>query len=149
MTRVAAEGRVFRRPESVLVIVHTPAEALLLRRRQPFDFWQSVTGTLDPGEIHADTAARELAEETGLSEPDRLEFTGVTRTFEIDPRWRDRYAPGVTRNLEYEWRYPVPSRVSIALSHDEHSEYVWLPLDEAAKRVWSWTNREALESLLT
>ena len=149
MPQAAASGRSFRRPQSVLVIVHTPAEALLLRRHHPFDFWQSVTGTLDAGESHAETAARELDEETGLSEAGRLHFTGVTRTFEIDPRWRDRYAPGVTRNLEFEWRYPVPAPVPITLSRDEHSECVWLPLDEAAKRVWSWTNREALESLLS
>ena len=37
----------FRRPESVLVVVHTPAlEVLLLERVEPRGFWQSVTGTL-------------------------------------------------------------------------------------------------------
>lgn len=137
-----------RRPESVLVIVHTPVMALLLRRREPFDFWQSVTGTLDQGETHADTALRELGEETGLGPQGQLVYTGVARTFEIDPRWRDRYAPGVTENLEYEWRFVLADPVDIALSEREHSEYEWLPLAEAAERVWSWTNREALQSLL-
>ena len=137
-----------RRPESVLVVVHTPDMALLLRRVKPFEFWQSVTGTLDSGESHTETAARELGEETGLEANGQLVYTGVTRTFVIDPRWRDRYAPGVTENLEYEWRLPLEAPVDIAISEREHSEYVWLPLAEAAERVWSWTNREALERLL-
>lgn len=137
-----------RRPESVLVVVHTETEALLLRRRRPFDFWQSVTGTLLDGERHAEAAARELLEETGLSGEGRLEFTGKARTFVIDPRWRHRFAPGVTENLEYEWHFRVQQPMSIRLSKTEHSEYLWLPISDAVLKVWSWTNREALESLL-
>ncbi len=93
----------YRRPESVLVVVYSrDGYALLLRRSKPFDFWQSVTGGLDPGERHADAAARELEEETGLSGEGRLSFSGVARRFTIDPRWRERYAPGVVENVEYE-----------------------------------------------
>lgn len=139
---------VYRRPESVLVVVHTTGQALLLRRRRPFVFWQSVTGSLDPGEGHADAARRELAEETGLLGEGELVCTGVSRQFVIDPRWRDRYAPGVTENTEYEYRYRLDAPVDIALAVDEHSAFAWLPIAAAADRVWSWTNREALESLL-
>ena len=40
----------FRRPESVLVVVHAAdGQVLILRRSQPFDFWQSVTGSLQAG----------------------------------------------------------------------------------------------------
>jgi dATP pyrophosphohydrolase len=139
----------YRRPESVLVVVHTGTEALLLCRRRPFAFWQSVTGSLDQGEDHAAAAARELEEETGITGRGRLEFTGRTRTFIIDPRWRHRFAPGVTENLEYEWRYRVQETMDIRLSPTEHSTYLWLPIKDAAEKVWSWTNREALESLLS
>jgi len=59
---------VYKRPESVLVVIHTPrGEVLLLRRRQPADFWQSVTGSLEWGESTAQAARRELAEETGFA----------------------------------------------------------------------------------
>jgi dATP pyrophosphohydrolase len=138
----------YRRPVSVLVVVHTDdGQVLLLRRKQPFDFWQSVTGTLADGEGHAEAALRELREETGLDDPDRLVFTGTCRRFVIDPRWRHRYAPGVLENEEFEWRYRVPAAQEIHISTAEHTEYRWLSLEEAINTVWSWTNREALESL--
>jgi len=132
----------------VLVVVYaTTGEVLVLRRVRPFEFWQSVTGSLDPGESHADAAARELLEETGLSAEGRLFFSGTARTFTIDPRWRDRYAPGVTENLEYDWRYELDVPADVEIARDEHSDYEWLPVDEAIRRVWSWTNKEAIETL--
>lgn len=141
-------GPVFRRPESVLVVVYSrDGYALLLRRAKPFDFWQSVTGSLDDGERHADAAARELAEETGLSDQGRLLYSGVARQFTIDPRWRDRYAPGIVENVEYEWRYELPERCEIRIDGDEHSDFEWLTIDRAVEKVWSWTNRQALENL--
>lgn len=137
-----------RRPESVLVVVYTPAaEVLLLRRTAPFSFWQSVTGSLDPGETPAETARRELVEETGLGERGTLIDTGVARTFTIDPRWLDRYPPGVTENREYEWHFRLPDALAVTIDPEEHSEYRWVDVDEAIELVWSWTNREALELL--
>ena len=138
----------YRRPESVLVVVYSDdGQALLLRRKQPLDFWQSVTGTLKEGESHADAARRELREETGLGDVGELSFVGVTRRFTIDPRWQHRYPPGVTENDEFEWRFRVPAPVDVEISTDEHSEYRWVAIEDAVREVWSWTNREALESL--
>lgn len=142
-----APGR-HRRPQSVLVIVYTPErEVLLLQRKRPFDFWQSVTGSLDPDETHEQAARRELFEETGLGDDGLLRYSGNVRTFIIDPRWRHRYAPGVTENTEYEYRYRVPVRCDIDLDREEHAAFEWLPVRRAAELVWSWTNREALEAL--
>ena len=68
----------WKRPESVLVVVYTAAdEVLVLLRRQPPDFWQSVTGSLRWDETHPlDAARRELREETGL---DAAEWTALGR----------------------------------------------------------------------
>ena len=138
----------FRRPESVLVIVHAvDGKVLLLRRSRPFDFWQSVTGSLQPGEAHADAARRELHEETGLTDEGRLLYSGVSRQFTIDLRWRNRYAPGIVENVEYEWHYVLDAARPVRLSASEHSEYLWLPRREALATVWSWTNRDAIETL--
>ena len=137
-----------RRPESVLVVVYSDdGRALLLRRRRPFAFWQSVTGSLLPGETHEQAARRELTEETGLESQGRLEYAGVSRQFAIDPRWRKRFAPGVVENVEFEWHYRLPEVADIVLERDEHSTYRWLPIAEASEAVWSWTNRDALWNL--
>jgi dATP pyrophosphohydrolase len=120
---------------------------LLLRRSKPFDFWQSVTGSLKDDESHADTAARELFEETGLTDEGELTFSGVSRTFVIDPRWRNKFAPGVVENVEFEWRYRLAVKTDIVINANEHSEFCWVPVDEAIARVWSWTNRDALKQL--
>ena len=137
-----------RRPESVLVVVHADdGQVLLLRRVSPFEFWQSVTGSLDAGELHADTARRELCEETGLTDEGSLIDTGTRRTFTIDPRWRHKYAPGITENVEHEWRYRLPQPVDVTADPEEHSEWQWLPINDAIELVWSWTNRDALKKL--
>ena len=138
----------YRRPVSVLVLVYAAdGSILLLRRLRPFDFWQSVTGSLQRDEAHAEAALRELAEETGLAGEGKLTFSGTSRSFTIDPRWRDRYAPGVTENVEFEWHYRLPAKTDIAMNTLEHSEYRWFSLDRAIEAVWSWTNREALVEL--
>ena len=130
------------------MIVYTDdAKILLLRRHSPFDFWQSVTGSLDVGEQSSDAAQRELNEETGFKEEGELVDTGVSRRFTIDPRWLDRYSPGVTENTEYEWRYRLPVTMEIQVNQEEHSAYSWMPLEEAIDAVWSWTNKEALRDL--
>jgi dATP pyrophosphohydrolase len=137
----------FRRPVSVLIIVHTAAgDVLLLRRSRPFDFWQSVTGSLAEGETHSEAAVRELTEETGLSSEGVLSYSGLSRQFVIDPRWPTSISP-VVENVEFEWRYRLDQAVPIRLHDAEHSEFCWCPIDEAVERVWSWTNRAALEQL--
>jgi dATP pyrophosphohydrolase len=137
-----------RRPESVLVIVHTDdARVLLLKRKAPFEFWQSVTGSLDDREVPAECARRELMEETGLDPRDNLVDSGVSRVFTIDLRWLDRYSPGVTENREYEWRLALPEPVDITIDGAEHSAWRWVDIDHAIDSVWSWTNKAALEAL--
>lgn len=142
-----ADARRFRRPESVLVIVHTVAlDCLLIERVSPPGFWQSVTGTLGWDEAKAAAAAREVREETGL-DPQGLRDAGITRAFPILPAWRSRYAPEVTQNLEHLFYLELPERRPITLDPAEHRDSAWLPVGEALAKVSSWTNREGLERL--
>jgi dihydroneopterin triphosphate diphosphatase len=137
----------FRRPESVLVVVHTPGlDCLLLERVEPRGFWQSVTGTLRPDETPAECAARELVEETGLA-PLGLRDAEVQRSFPILPAWRSRYAPGVDSNVEHQWYLEVPEVRAVQIEPTEHVAYLWLPVEAAIEKVASWTNREALQRL--
>jgi dATP pyrophosphohydrolase len=136
-----------KRPESVLVVIHTPAlVCLVLERVEPAGFWQSVTGSLDWGETPAECAAREVREETGLA-PARLRDAGVEQRFPILPAWRARYAPGVDTNLEHLWYLEVAAGSPVRLNPAEHRRFEWLPVEAAIGRVTSWTNRSALERL--
>jgi dATP pyrophosphohydrolase len=137
----------YKRPESVLVVIHTRAlECLLLERVEPPGFWQSVTGTLLWSETPAECAARVVREETGL-EPTGLRDARVQRSFPLLPAWRARYAPGVDTNVEHLWYLELPAVAPIRLEPREHVAFAWLPVAEAAAKVSSWTNREALERL--
>ncbi|MDO9358003.1 MAG: dihydroneopterin triphosphate diphosphatase [Polaromonas sp.] len=137
----------FKIPESVLVVIHTPAkEVLLIERADHPGFWQCVTGAKDlPGEALPDAAAREVLEETGICAPsDQFRDWGVTNVYDIYPAWRARYAPGVTRNTEHVFSLCVPAGAAVTLSPREHTAFVWLPWLEAADQCFSPSNAEAI-----
>ena len=139
----------YKLPISVLVVVHTPAlEVLLLERADRPGFWQSVTGSQDEGETLRETAVRELREETGLDAA-RYELTDWRRQnrYEIYRRWRSRYAPGVTHNIEHVFGLRVPQPLEVALQPREHLRHEWLPWQAAAEKVFSWSNAEAIREL--
>jgi len=136
-------------PVSVLIVVYTPdLQVLMLERADRPGFWQSVTGSQHEGETLAQTAQRELAEETGL-DASRYELIDWQREnrFEIYLQWRHRYAPGVTHNVEHVFGLQLPRPVEVTLAPREHLAYAWLPWQEAAERAFSWSNAEAIREL--
>lgn len=138
----------YKRPESVLVVIHTAqGEVLRLLRREPPDFWQSVTGSLLPGESPLRAALREVREETGLDAGVGLTDSGVINRYPIHPAWRERYAPSVHENIEYVFSLLLPETAEIHLSPTEHSEYRWLPREQAAEFAASATDRAAILAL--
>ncbi|MCZ6565864.1 MAG: dihydroneopterin triphosphate diphosphatase [Gammaproteobacteria bacterium] len=133
-----------KRPESVLIVVYTQAcEVLMLRRKYPNDFWQSVTGSLEWDEAPLDAAIRELQEETGLIKQE-LHDCQYSKVFEIYSIWRERYAPGVTENTEHVYTVELPEKVAIVLDPKEHEQYLWLPQKQAMELAFSPTNQEAI-----
>jgi len=136
----------FKRPVSVLVVVYNAAgEFLLLNRATPPGFWQSVTGSLNPGESPRNAALRELAEETGLLGASSLIDLRQSRLFPIIPPWHKRYAPGVCFNREHWFGVRLRYRRLVRLNPGEHTEACWLRLDKALALAGSSTNREALQ----
>lgn len=135
----------FRRPESVLIVVHTSErEVLLLERVKPRGWWQSVTGSLEPGETPRQAAVRELAEETGLG-PEGLVDLGLMQRFPILPPWQDRFAPGTRENLEHAFALALAGRGEIRLNPAEHLRHAWLPIAAALARATSHSDRAAIE----
>ncbi len=137
----------FRRPESVLVVIHTAGgEFLLLERRRPPGFWQSVTGSMEWDE-RADLAARrEVIEETGITQGALVNLQW-TQVYEILPAFGKVYAPGITRNLEHAFSLLLPQRVPVTLSEAEHVQFRWAPYLEALETASSSTNRAVIAEL--
>jgi dihydroneopterin triphosphate diphosphatase len=135
-----------KKPVSVLVVIHDPELNVLLLERTPFPgYWQSVTGSQEGEEPLVATAAREVAEETGIRcKTADLRDGRLSNRFQIFAEWRDRYPAGVTHNTEHVFSLCVPSGTPIRLAPDEHRALRWLPWREAAAACFSWTNRDAI-----
>src|SRR3989338_9245934 len=95
----------YKQPVSVLVVIYTAEpltelrtdlEVLLLERADHPGYWQSVTGSCEPGESLRDTAQREVLEETGLdvSQYTLSDWQGRNE-YEKYPHWRHRYPPRI------------------------------------------------------
>lgn len=139
----------YKIPVSVLVVIHTAdLQVLLLERADHPGYWQSVTGSQDPGETLLDTATREIAEETGLNAGDyQLTDWRVKNRYEIYEEWRWRYGPDVRFNTEHVFGLCVPTAIPVKLSAREHLNFIWLPWQQAANKVFSSSNAEAIMSL--
>ena len=145
---LTAGQRPYKLPESVLVVIHTPAlEVLLIRRTGGEGHWQSVTGSKDsPNEPFDVTARREVAEETGIDARASgclLADWGLENVYDIWPQWLHRYAPGVVRNRERVFGLCVPPGTPVVLNPREHDAFQWLPWRHAADTCFSASNAEA------
>ena len=139
----------FKTPISALVLIHTSdLQVLIMERADKAGYWQSVTGSLEAGETPKQAALREVLEETGLDANQYdLQDWQASNIYEIYPHWRHRYAPGVVENIEHLFGLELPQAIPITLAQDEHTRYEWVDWREAANRVFSWTNIDALKRL--
>ena len=139
----------FKTPISALVLIYSAnLQVLIMERADKTSFWQSVTGSLENNETPRQAAIREVLEETGLdANLYGLQDWQASNVYEIYPHWRHRYAPGVTENREHLFGLQLPAPLPIKLAPKEHVRYEWVDWREAAKRVFSWTNVDALKRL--
>ena len=139
----------YKKPVSVLVVIHTTTlDVLLLERVRHPGFWQSVTGSQEDDEPLIETARREVREETGIetATADLIDWQ-VTNRYEIFAEWQHRYAPGITHNTEHVFSLCLPEQRAVTIARDEHLAYRWLPWQEAAQACFSWSNRDAILDL--
>ncbi len=120
-------------------------EFLLLERRRPPGFWQSVTGSLEWGEFADGAARREVVEETGITQGVLVNLQW-TQVYDILPAFGKVYAPGITRNLEHGFSLRLAQRVPVTLSA-EHVQFRWTSGSDAVETVSSSTNRAVIEQL--
>lgn len=133
-------------------MIYTRAlDVLLIQRADARDFWQSVTGSKDHfDETYAEAARREVQEETGIvcecqyGGLPQLHDWRLENVYEIYPRWRHRYAPGVLFNTEHVFGLEVAPKTAVRLSPREHTASIWLPYQQAADRCFSSSNAEAI-----
>ena len=115
---------------------------VLLRSLASGGFWQGVTGTSEEGETPLQTASREVREETGL-EPLSIKELGFSHTFSLPPSLAYKFAPGTREIKETCFMGEVPFGANVLLS-SEHSEFRWLPFEEALALIHWETNRHAV-----
>ena len=139
----------YKIPVSVLVVIHTTdLQVLLLERADHPGYWQSVTGSQHPGETLYQTALREVLEETGLNAADyALTDWQVENQYEIYEEWRWRYSPDARFNTEHVFGLCLPTITPIRIAAREHLDYMWLPWQQAAEKVFSSSNAAAILDL--
>ena len=130
----------------VKVMVHDGERVLLLHRRpERGNFWQPITGSIEDGETPSQTAAREMAEETGQrAEPEELH---LQQSFMIESQFLEAKHPGPIIASEIGFVARMEPKASIRMDADEHDEFGWFTFGEAYAKI-RWTDdREALERL--
>ncbi len=132
----------------VKVMVHDDHRVLLLHRRpERGNFWQPITGAIEPGETPIETARREITEETGNhAEPEEL---GLQQSFLIESHYLEaRLTPPVIAS-EIGFVTQMSADARIQMDSAEHDAFGWFPFAEAYEKI-RWTDdREALERLET
>jgi lipoyl(octanoyl) transferase len=128
----------------VKVVVHDGRQVLLLHRRpERGNFWQPISGSIEPGEEALPAARRELYEETGQNaEPEEL---GLEQSFLIESQFLEARYPAPIFADEIGYSARIDSSLPVLIDREEHDEYGWFPLQEAYEKIrWS-DDREALE----
>lgn len=138
-------------PKSVQVILFRETEGgsreylvLLRRRAGSEDFWQPVSGSLEPGETFRAAAGREVFEETGLTPTTPLVDLDFVDRFRIAPAWLAQYAEGVTHNTQMAFALRT-GRFDVMLDPTEHHEFRWEPYERARALVKYEPNKRAFD----
>lgn len=140
----------YRRDKSAGVIVFHRSETgcrflLLLSRLTKRPLWEFPKGGVDAGETLAEAALRELQEETGLA-PENIR---LIPEWEHREEYRFTSGKGDGRTLvRKEVTYFLAESLSteVRLSAHEASQFAWLSLDDAVRKLKYKARREMLRA---
>lgn len=143
------ERELVPRPETlrlVKVLLHDGDRILLLHRRpERGNFWQPVTGTMEPGESARDTALREIREETGqVAEPSSLD---LMQSFMIESQYLASRFPAPVIATETVFEAALDSSLPVRIDPVEHDAWGWFTIAEAYEKIQWSDDREALDRL--
>lgn len=138
----------YRRDRSAGVIVyHRDAGGcqflLLLSRLTKRPLWEFPKGGVDSGETLAEAALRELQEETGMSG----DAIRLVPGFQHREEYRFTSGKGEGRTLirkEVTYFLGEAASTEVQLSAHEASQFAWLPLDEALRKLKYRARRDML-----
>lgn len=106
---------------------------------QSLEGWQMPQGGVDDGEEPREAALRELEEEIGTGNVEFLREHPEWLTYDLPPRLVGVALQGKFRGQKLKWfamRFLGPdSEVNLATPHQEFSDWRWVDLDEALKRI--------------
>ncbi|MBQ8683203.1 MAG: NUDIX pyrophosphatase [Clostridia bacterium] len=141
-----------RLPYQTLIILYKLVDGeplfCVFHRATP-DIWQFVSGGGEEGEQPAETARRELWEETGIKADHLLPLTSqafVPAAF-IGPYHRQGWPVPTYVIPEHAFAFEADADTQPVLS-EEHTEYAWLPFTEAKAVLRFDSNRVAMYELL-
>jgi dATP pyrophosphohydrolase len=142
-----------RLPLQVLVLpfrrlIDRRVEFAIFRRRDFIDeCWQAVAGGAEQGESAEEAARREMVEEAGIPiDAPLIPLDAVASIPATELADRDAWGSDVYVVLERAFGARVEEAHDLVLSR-EHTEYRWVPYEEAARLLRWDSNRTALWEL--
>ena len=114
-------------------------------KRSDLDFWQGISGGGESDETLAEAARREVHEETNI-QANTSDFTRLSSMTTIPSAYiKGQIWGAVIMIPEFSFGLKTKSR-ELSLS-SEHSEYLWLEIDEAIEKLKYDSNKSALWEL--
>ena len=99
------------------------------------NYWQGIAGGVEEGETVSDAAKREAEEEGGITGDHEFVPLDATSSFTFDNKVITQYS------------FAVELKTQCVRLSEEHSEFRWLPYDEALRMLRWDGDRAALDEL--
>jgi dATP pyrophosphohydrolase len=98
--------------------------------------WHPVTGGVEEGESFEAGARREVSEETGFDSQ-----AGMWTDLDCETRFEGRFGPA----LERAFLFQMNRKKNPKLDPSEHTDFKWVEIEEALKRIEYAGQKDALE----